>query len=1162
MPPPQAQPPLRRRHRVRRWTLRAVIALLVLVVLAVVAITIVLNTEIPRRLVLTSLQRQLGLRGEAEALSTWWWGDTVLENVTLALPLADEALLEVEQLRVDHTNLPFILLGRPLRVHEVKLVRPRLVVRQDALGRWNVAEALALIGRASGGQSAANEERRGEAVQLPVVDLIDGTLLLINNKDQQVTLAPLEVQGRPENPLAWKFRATVLPRIEIEGRVAPGQRWNHQADIRVRQIGDVIRPWVTAWPDPFEIAGEWSGEVIEGVATGRLDLKKAQVAAVNATGSVGLEAGAGSATVRPQAMAIKIGTTEPTPVQLMGGSFQTSGSQVKAEEVRVGVFGGTARLAGQFDWHLMSGRMDLSWIDLALPGDIRHEGRVSATLDTPWAGRPQIKAEAASAGVSPRGKWEGAFTVRGEGRSWRDIDWTLVAPEIAWRDAKLNYTVRQVTARATTTDSVVRLVDLRIPETDRLAGTGRWDVETGEWDLKMAMRGVPLPRVPQPSDISFVAAGGQKRVDVPSFIFRSGAFVAETAAAYVFDDPKPLSAVVAMSRPPFVIEGDAEALARGVLRGEAAIVGTLGPLRLETKLQVFGNDVHFGKRDLGDLTVQLAGFIDPAGVRVDSQEIELLEGHWTLWAEYVFGDGTTRAGLDVRDLSLRQADALFTPPPKAEGTLLAEMRLDIPEGDRSRLAVRGDWLVRNLNTSGLRADGVAGSITVDETLLRLDDIRFRYLDGRGRASLEYDLRDRTKLSVQAAVETWPIETEDGTFATDVTADATLDVDLKEMAATGPLNLTGPVRAWGDDVGLFRIASAMEGRELFLKEITANAFEGEIGGEARFNFDDWLNGTAKVEWKNVETGPLVELFPDLEGLNGAMSGTLVAAKPIDPKTPEPLRVQISLASNGARMNGMSIGDAGIVFLLGRDHAGNAPRADRIILDRSTFQLAGGTVNAWGRTSTHAGSYFHTLHMQIAMNRLSLDELVHALEPEAEPMIGVLSGEITAFGPRRDYKLMNGEVTLRLTESELANSDIINAFYQVFNFGRGDAGPTGEGTAHMRLENGSLQITGLRYRARGIQVRGSGAVEDVFLKQGSPISGYAVGTVRPLRDIKLPYMAQVDDVLAALQTDVTTFRIGGTVRDPKVETGAFNEIGGTLRRLILGDVEAETRGSAGR
>ena len=471
-PPPEAHPPRRRRHRVRRWTLRAVFALLVLIVLVVIAVTLVLNTEVPRRLVLSGLQKQLGLRGEAEALSTWWWGDTVLDNVTLALPLADESLLEVEQLRVGHTNLPLLLLGRPLRVHEVKLVRPKLVVRQDALGRWNVAEALSLITRASGGQSAANEERRGEAVQLPVVHLTEGSVLLINNKDQRVSLAPLEVHGAPENPLAWKFRATVLPRIEVEGRVAPGQSWNHLVDVRLRNIGQVIRPWVKAWPEPFELAGEWSGEVVDGVAVGRLDLRHAQAAAVSATGSLGIHAAAGSATVTPEALALKIGKADPTPVQLMGGSFQTTGAQVKAEEVRLGVFGGTVRLQGQFDWHLMSGRADLSWIDLTLPGDIRHEGRLGATLDTPWAGRPQVKAELASAGVSPRGNWNGTFTLRGEGRSWSDVDWTLVAPEVVWHGKKQDYAVRQLTARATTNNNLVRLVDLRIPDTDRLAGAG------------------------------------------------------------------------------------------------------------------------------------------------------------------------------------------------------------------------------------------------------------------------------------------------------------------------------------------------------------------------------------------------------------------------------------------------------------------------------------------------------------------------------------------------------------------------------------------------------------------------------------------------------------------------------------------------------------------
>jgi hypothetical protein len=298
-----------------------------------------------------------------------------------------------------------------------------------------------------------------------------------------------------------------------------------------------------------------------------------------------------------------------------------------------------------------------------------------------------------------------------------------------------------------------------------------------------------------------------------------------------------------------------------------------------------------------------------------------------------------------------------------------------------------------------------------------------------------------------------------------------------------------------------------------------------------------------------------------GLHGRFSGSLVAATPIDPRTPEPLRVQINLRPEEGRFNGMSIGETGLVLLLGRDDTSNLPRPDRLVLDRSTLHLAGGTVNAWGRASSHAGAGFNTLHVQLDLNGLRLNQVVHAMEPEAEPMIGVLSGQITAFGPRRDYRLLNGEVALNLTESDLANSDIINAFYQTFNLGRRDSGPTGTGTAHMRLENGALQITELRYRARGLQIRSAGTVEDLFLKQ-RPISGYAIGTVRPLRDIKLPYMAQVDDIFAALQSDVTTFRIGGTVRDPTADVAALNDIGGGLRRLILGDVEAETRGSAGR
>ena len=131
-----------RKARGRRWFWRTLLIVLALLVLAVIAIQIVLWTTLPRRLVLDSVQKSLGLRAEAASLSAGWFGNTTLRDVRLSLPLSGpaESVLDVPELDVKHTWLPWLILGRPVEIKRLELARPTIHVRQDAAGKWNVAE--------------------------------------------------------------------------------------------------------------------------------------------------------------------------------------------------------------------------------------------------------------------------------------------------------------------------------------------------------------------------------------------------------------------------------------------------------------------------------------------------------------------------------------------------------------------------------------------------------------------------------------------------------------------------------------------------------------------------------------------------------------------------------------------------------------------------------------------------------------------------------------------------------------------------------------------------------------------------------------------------------------------------------------------------------------
>ena len=137
-----------------RWLRRlawTVALLMMLLLLVVICVQLVLWSDYPRRYVVAELEQQLGLRVEAEKLSTTWWGETHLKNVALSLPLGQDAFVRVPQMTVRHTSLIPLLLQRPLVIDALTLNDPALVVRQDRLGRWDIVEVAELLGRVAGG---------------------------------------------------------------------------------------------------------------------------------------------------------------------------------------------------------------------------------------------------------------------------------------------------------------------------------------------------------------------------------------------------------------------------------------------------------------------------------------------------------------------------------------------------------------------------------------------------------------------------------------------------------------------------------------------------------------------------------------------------------------------------------------------------------------------------------------------------------------------------------------------------------------------------------------------------------------------------------------------------------------------------------------------------
>src|SRR5271155_576891 len=85
------------RHRVRKWVARVGFGILFFLLLVVVGVQIVLWTGIPESIVISNVEKGMGLRMGVNSLSTGWLGHTSMSGVKIALPLSQQAFLEVPE---------------------------------------------------------------------------------------------------------------------------------------------------------------------------------------------------------------------------------------------------------------------------------------------------------------------------------------------------------------------------------------------------------------------------------------------------------------------------------------------------------------------------------------------------------------------------------------------------------------------------------------------------------------------------------------------------------------------------------------------------------------------------------------------------------------------------------------------------------------------------------------------------------------------------------------------------------------------------------------------------------------------------------------------------------------------------------------------------------
>ncbi len=452
----------------------AIVVLLILVVAFVVQL--VLWSNIPRGIVVSQIEQQLGLRLGVKSLTTGWLGHTQLNGVTIGLPLADKAFLDVPVLKVKNTSLFGLLLGRPVSVEAIELDQPHLYVWQDAAGNWNLQEVAELLLRTGGKKSGEESAKTSSAPVLPKVHLAGGIVTIIDNKKRAADIVPLSVDGYRDTAVSWKYDIQIPPRVGISGRLVPGGNWGHEVAISLQNLEAWAKPWMADFPKVV-VDATWRGALSDTGVGGRLELKTFSVGLkagpIDASGALLAGFGGGIVTARPDNLLLKTGQHVLPELTVATGAitFNPATNDIKVDQLMLKAFGGPARIGAEYNLKAHSGSMEAAWERLALPGKITHSGRFSAKLSQPFSDQIIAEGDLLSTGNTPSGPWTATARLDAKGLSFQNFDWTLTSHALRWdRTGGEGIDLTGLSLAGTVRPEAVTVSSITLPNPDHLSG--------------------------------------------------------------------------------------------------------------------------------------------------------------------------------------------------------------------------------------------------------------------------------------------------------------------------------------------------------------------------------------------------------------------------------------------------------------------------------------------------------------------------------------------------------------------------------------------------------------------------------------------------------------------------------------------------------------------
>jgi len=1144
----------------------------------------VLWSDLPRGMVVSSLAETTGLKVEIAELHTGWSGRTRINDLALRLPGEDRPFAQVASAKLDHTGLIGLALGGGFELAGIEADGVKLHARADERGRWNLARIAGLVGAGGAPSEGGDSSAAGTpSIAAPSIDVSGLQVTVSDVAGRRAALTDVQLQATPAARSTLRWKLTSAQRVQATGTLDTRGNWSHTMTIEVPDAHAVGGGWLVGVVRPLRAELRWTGHISGAGLVGDAAIAEARVGEYTADGNASVTLAGGAVTVEPAGLHVSTPFDAVGRVTLTAGALSYRGSRIEAERVVVDHRALTMGVVGWYDIADASARLDLDWT--GADGDAagaatdrprRLWGRLRGRLTTSTSGMRRLDLRASGAGRAAGVQWSNvAAHVDAQGPAWRDLDWSmrLLDGNASVRGRRVELAGLQAEGRVR--GSRLSLDELRHDGWRAALEAGGWyDTATQQWNAQGALNHLHLPGSGSAVAVELRAAGDANRVQLTRatiegsrwHLAADGNITLEPAAGWPVR--LALTGAVTLDRGERSAERSGLAvdeldpnvgrLVRHVVRAEAPdasvaarwsgratadadLTGTLAPMNLRLTGRVDTHGLRVRRQAIDDVTINLDGTVDRDHATVTTERFALLDGNATFEAGYDFGAQAARGTTDLTSVALARVAPMIDPNLAMRGEASAELDVRVPIEDPAKLVVRGQVSARDVRWNAVALDSAHGRLrTLDRGVILLDELALRHDAGRATGRMVLRLVGGLAARAQLALDDWPLAIEPYRTTARLDGDAQAELDHRG-AVGGDFNVHADVELAGHHLAELPITGSWDPNRVDVAWSEANLLGGTTSGRAKVNLDAWWRSEGRLDFTGVEPAQLSPWWADANDLAGAMHVSLSLAPAKDRRAMEPLRVEVNMTPDDRAplsWRSVPLGSLGAVGYAGRE---------RLVLDESSWQVAGGEVSIWAMARRRP-DHWHD-HLQVKLRDVDLNPWVKALSDGEKPVPGRLNGRVNLYGTTGDWSGHDGAGRMRLTRSDLAGTDIIGRVFNLMGVDKSES--RGAGLADFRLQGRRLDIDRFIYVNGATEILLYGRVSDLGRGISSPIRGGAIGTIRPFRKSEVEALNDFGRLLRAFQGGATTVRMRGTLAEPIIEAATLANVQARLNRLLTGE-----------